>query len=251
MAATATALPGGDEPVPYLSFNPSITPSDSIAPKPKAEELEKMQKIDPKLQYTWTIWEQHVPPKDKKVEYSDLSKQSLSFSTVKDFWACWNHLPQPSELLNGKKFTREKDGTRTIVDSLMIFRKGVRPEWEDPENKKGGHFQLQLKPTLGGGAIDELWNNLVLGMVGGGIEPSDMITGIRLVDKLSHKTKPVIRIEVWFNDMDASDTGRLYHLKGNFERCMGTGLDGNMRQVTWGYTETIKHEQQGPAPRKH
>mmetsp|Transcript_18527 Transcript_18527/g.38540 ORF Transcript_18527/g.38540 Transcript_18527/m.38540 type:complete len:248 (-) Transcript_18527:121-864(-) len=230
-----------EQQVPFLSFNTQITPAEDLGSAPKPEELDKMKKVDPKLQYTWNIWEQHVLPKDKKADYSDATKQSASFSTVKEFWACWNHLPQPSELLNGKKFTREKDGNKTVVDSLMIFRKGIRPEWEDPENTKGGHFQVQLKPTLGGGTIDELWNNIVLGMIGGGIEPADMITGIRLVDKLSHRTKPVIRIEVWFNDMDENDTGRFYNLKGNFERCMRTGLDGNLRTVTWGYTETTNH----------
>mmetsp|Transcript_18831 Transcript_18831/g.36953 ORF Transcript_18831/g.36953 Transcript_18831/m.36953 type:complete len:250 (-) Transcript_18831:359-1108(-) len=235
----------------YLSFNTTITPSESICPKPKDDDLDRLKKVDPRLLYTWTVWEQHVAPKDKKVEYADLSKPSVSFNTVKEFWACWNHLPQPSELLQGKKFTRQQpDGSRVIVDSLMIFRQGVKPEWEAPENVKGGHFQLQLKPQLGGGAIDELWNNIVLGMIGGGIEPSDMINGVRLVDKLGHKTKPVIRIELWFNDLDTADTGRLYNLRGNFERCMGTGLDGNIKKPTWGNTEKVQH-QTNPGGRKH
>jgi len=129
----------------------------------------------------------------------------------------------------------------------MIFKQGVKPEWEAPENVKGGHFQLQLKPQLGGGLIDELWNNIVLGMIGGGIEPSDMIHGVRLVDKLSHKTKPVIRIEVWFSDMDPGETGRLYNLRGDLERCMGTGLDSKVRPCTWGNTEKVQHQ----VSRKH
>jgi len=248
--ADADNQTSGDVPdeVPYLSFNDNITPSESINLKPKDEELERLKKVDPKLLYTWTVWEQHVAPKDRKVEYSDLSKPSVSFNTVKEFWACWNHLPQPSELLQGKKFTRQQsDGSRTIVDSLMIFKQGVKPEWEAPENVKGGHFQLQLKPQLGGGLIDELWNNIVLGMIGGGIEPSDMIHGVRLVDKLSHKTKPVIRIEVWFSDMDPGETGRLYNLRGNLERCMGTGLDSKVRPCTWGNTEKVQHQ----VSRKH
>ena len=33
--------------------------------------------------------------------------------------------------------------------------------------------------------VDEYWNNLVLGMIGATIEPANMITGLRLVDKLS------------------------------------------------------------------
>merc|ERR1711920_1050866 len=186
-----------------------------------------------RLQSAWTLWEQHVQPKDRKGEYNDMTKQSVSFSTAKEFWACWNHLPQPSELLNGKKLMRDNKGGRTIVDALMVFKQGVRPLWEDPQNVNGGHFQVTLKPTIGGGTVDELWNNIVLGIVGGGIEPADMITGVRLVDKLNHKTKPNLRIEVWFNDMDEGDTGRLYKLRGNFENCMRTSLDGSLRKPIW------------------
>jgi len=231
----------GDDVAPFLSFNKNITPSVEVVPAPSPEDVEKMKQVDPKLQYTWTVWEQHVQSKDKKGEYLDATKQAVSFSTVKEFWACWNHLPQPSELLNGKRFMRDKDGQRTIVDALMLFRKGVHPSWEDPQNAKGGHFMLQLKPQLGGGTLDELWNNIVFGIVGGGIEPADMITGVRLVDKLSHKTKPMIRIEVWFNDMDENDTGRLYNLRGNFERCMRTTLDGGLRRVIWPTTDVVAH----------
>jgi len=72
--ADADNQTSGDVPdeVPYLSFNDNITPSESINLKPKDEELERLKKVDPKLLYTWTVWEQHVAPKDRKVEYSDL-----------------------------------------------------------------------------------------------------------------------------------------------------------------------------------
>merc|ERR1719277_1607864 len=95
------------------------------------------------------------------------------------------------------------EGVYNAVEALMIFRDGVRPEWEDEANASGGHFQFQLKPVLGGGQIDEYWNNLVLGMIGATIKPADMITGVRLVDKLSGaRASDVIRIEVWFTRID-------------------------------------------------
>ena len=43
-------------------------------------------------------------------------------------------------------------------------------------------MQVQLKPSLGGGRLDEYWNNLVLGVIGGPIEPADVITSVRLVN---------------------------------------------------------------------
>merc|ERR1719361_2593850 len=139
----------------------------------------------------------------KASHYSDATHRVASFSTVKTFWKYWNHLPQPSELLDGKKFVREASGSRSVVDALMVFRDGIKPEWEDAVNASGGHFQFELRPSLGGGSIDEYWNNIVLGMIGGTIEPPDMITGVRLVDKLSQPARSAaVRIEVWFSNIE-------------------------------------------------
>mmetsp|Transcript_94382 Transcript_94382/g.236927 ORF Transcript_94382/g.236927 Transcript_94382/m.236927 type:complete len:248 (-) Transcript_94382:51-794(-) len=232
---------------PYLSLNPKVTEPSKLGVEPTQEALEKMKSVDPKLECKWVIWEQHKQSKDKKAEYADATRKTVTFGTVKEFWACWNHLPQPSELLDNKKFVRSTNGSQSIIDSLMIFREGVAPEWEDPANASGGHFQLALKPQVGGGIVDELWNNVVLGMVSGAIQPAEMITGARLVDKLDGKgNKSMLRIELWFSDFDeesaSGGTGKVYDLRGSFERCMRIGLDGNEKPVTWGRTETKSHK---------
>merc|ERR1711974_269336 len=114
-----------------------------------------------------------------------------------------------------------------VIDAVMIFRDNVRPEREDKLKATGGHFQFQLKPNIGGGQGDEYWNNLVLGMIGATIEPANMITGIRLVDKLSGpRAANVIRLEVWFSNME--DNAQVQTLKKNVEKCMATRLDGSV-----------------------
>jgi len=209
----------------YLSFNAKISPGLGAHTAPSPAELEEMKAKDPALRYTWTIWEQIMQPADAKAaQYSDATHRVASFSTVKGFWKYWNHLPQPSELLDGKKFVREASDSRSVVDALMVFREGIKPEWEDKVNASGGHFQFQLKPGLGGGAVDEYWNNIVLGMIGGTIEPAEMVTGVRLVDKLNQNRSASIRIEVWFSNFDDSEKVDL--LQKNLERCMTTRLDG-------------------------
>merc|ERR1712048_224620 len=136
---------------------------------------------DPALRFTWTIWEQIMQPSDVKAsQYSDATHRVASFSTVKGFWKYWNRLPQPSELLDGNKFVRETPEGRSVVDALMVFREGIKPQWEDPANANGGHLSFQFKASLGGGSIDEYWNNLALGMIGGTIVPAEIITGVRL-----------------------------------------------------------------------
>ena len=96
-------------------------------------------------------------------------------------------------------------------------------------NANGGHFQFQLKPSVGGGQIDEHWNNLVLGMIGATIEPANMITGVRLVDKLSGpRAANVIRLEVWFSNYDdtqAQDPAPYIHFASRGAvLCSGTAM---------------------------
>jgi len=200
-----------------------------------------MEATDPKLQYSWTIWEQLQQAADAKAaQYADATHRVASFGTVKEFWRYWNHLPQPSQLLDGnKRFVRETDGTRSIVDALMVFRDGIRPEWEDPANASGGHFQFQLKDAVGGGTIDEYWNNIVLGMIGGTVGPSELVTGVRLVDKRQQRSG-FLRLEVWFSNYEASD--QVDQLQRSLERCMASKLDGSQTSSpAWGKLDKKAH----------
>jgi len=213
----------------YLSFNERFNSNLKFATEDE-DENEDMLSKDLPLRYTWAVWEQIMQSSDKGAQYSDATHKVSSFSTVQEFWKLWNHMPQPSELLEQKRIVREQPDGLHVIDALMIFRDGVRPEWEDPLNSSGGHFQFQLKPSIGGGQIDEYWNNLVLGMTGATIEPVNMITGIRLVDKLSGpRAANVIRLEIWFTNFD--DNAAVNALKKNIEQCMGTRLDGSTGQV--------------------
>merc|ERR1719373_1022415 len=178
----------------------------------------------------------------KTTTYSDATHMVSSFSSVQDFWKLWKTLPQPSELLEGKRMIRELDEGVNVIDAIMIFKENIKPEWEDETNAKGGHFQIQFKPSVGGGQIDEYWNNLVLGMVGATIEPANMITGVRLVDKLSGpRAANVIRLEVWFTNFE--DNAAVQTLRKNVEKCMGTRLDGSVGSAP--KCDTKPHSQPG------
>lgn len=210
----------------YLSFNESFN-SNLKFTTDNSEENEDMLKKDLPLRYTWSIWEQIMQSGDKgSAAYSDATHKVANFSTVQGFWKLWNHMPQPSELLEQKRMVREQPDGLHVIDAVMIFRENIRPEWEDKMNATGGHFQFQLKPNVGGGQVDEYWNNLVLGMIGATIEPANMITGLRLVDKLAGpRAANVIRLEIWFTNYD--DTAAVQTLRKNIEKCMATRLDGS------------------------
>eukprot|EP00929_Paragymnodinium_shiwhaense_P004205 TRINITY_DN104970_c0_g1_i1.p1 TRINITY_DN104970_c0_g1~~TRINITY_DN104970_c0_g1_i1.p1 ORF type:complete len:230 (+),score=65.01 TRINITY_DN104970_c0_g1_i1:93-782(+) len=210
----------------YLSFNETFNQNLKITTD-NAEENEEMLKKDLPLRYPWAIWEQIMQSSDKTAAYSDATHKVANFNTVQAFWKLWNHMPQPSELLEQKRMVREQPDGLHVIDAIMIFRENIRPEWEDKVNATGGHFQFHMKASIGGGQVDEYWNNLVLGMIGATIEPANMITGVRLVDKLSGpRAANVIRLEVWFSNYE--DTAAVQQLRKNVEKCMATRLDGSM-----------------------
>ncbi|MCJ1425562.1 hypothetical protein MMC29_003462, partial [Sticta canariensis] len=98
------------------------------------------------LKSTWIVW--YRPPTSK---YSDYEKSTIPlayFSTVEAFWTVYTHLKRPSILPS--------------VSDYHIFRKGIRPVWEDEENKRGGKWIVRLKK----GVADRYWEDLLLAIVG-------------------------------------------------------------------------------------
>merc|ERR1712007_263557 len=118
----------------FLSFNGSISPKEGWQ-APSESELEEMKQKDPALQFEWSIWEQIMQQGDSKAtQYGDATHKIATFGTVKTFWKYANHLPQPSLLLQGQKCVREQADGRSVVNAIMIFKKGIKPEWEDAAN---------------------------------------------------------------------------------------------------------------------
>jgi translation initiation factor 4E len=67
---------------------------------------------------------------------------------VEDFFGIYQHLKRPSTL--------------PLVSDYHIFKKGIRPVWEDDENKRGGKWIVRLKK----GVADRYWEDLLLAIVG-------------------------------------------------------------------------------------
>jgi len=214
----------------FLSFNEQLGGKQNFGiPEEEDDEVAEALREPMKLKDNWVLWEQVVPNETtgKATSYNDNTHKVTKFTTVQDFWGIWNGLPQPSELLDQKRIMRnQSNGQSVAIDAIMIFKEGINPEWEHPMNANGGHFQMQLKPSMGGGQIDELWNNIVLGMIGGTIEHNELITGVRLVDKLSGpKNANAIRIELWFTKYENQPA--VNALRKSMEKIMNTRIDGS------------------------
>ena len=80
----------------------------------------------------------------------------------------------------------------------LMFRKGIRPEWEDPRNKKGGKWviTLPIEEDMEEEA-QKAWMSLLMHMVGG-LFPEDcyeLINGAIFSVREKHW-----RISLWCND---------------------------------------------------
>jgi translation initiation factor 4E len=102
------------------------------------------------LMNTWTLWFTKTPSATgPKEHWADLLKEVITFDSVEEFWGYCFHI-QLMRIFNNIAKTSEIP----LKSDYALFKKGVRPEWEDAANKEGGKWSYQFKRNAG---IDELW----------------------------------------------------------------------------------------------
>lgn len=106
------------------------------------------------LQHQWTLWFTK-PPSAKGDNWNDLLKEIATFDSVEEFWGIYANITACSEL--------------ALKSDYHLFKRGVRPEWEDAQNKHGGKWSYMFKDKKGIN-IDELWLHLQLAAIGENLE---------------------------------------------------------------------------------
>ncbi|KAK9458106.1 translation initiation factor eIF 4e-like domain-containing protein [Dipodascopsis uninucleata] len=131
------------------------------------------------LKHTWTLWYTKPQTGGGKTDWSELLKEVVSFDSVEEFWGVYNNIPKASEI--------------PLKSDYHLFKKGIRPEWEDKQNQNGGKwaYQCQDKRTVN---IDELWLHTLLSAVGETLEDEsdNEIMGVVVTIRKAH-----YRISVW------------------------------------------------------
>lgn len=155
------------------------------------------------LRSSWVVYNRYKRQEkrvvDSKNYHIDL-EQLTTLSNLDEFMQFWKYTsyndlstifnPQrPCFLKSNSAQERPKQ-----VDAIFVFKKDVKPEWEDPLHRKGGYFQADLK--LSEQQLDDFWENLFIWIICGDYEHYELITGFRLIDNL--KLHGCIRFEVWF-----------------------------------------------------
>jgi len=159
---------------------------------------------------TWALWETFQSSYSQKKEAADDYKTKISkifkFDSLDDFARLWNNLPhsKPAQFFYQKdKQTIKKvkhNNELRALESVSFFRKDIEPIWEDPDNKKGGEFNIKNE-DMDNEDINTVWGDFVLYVIGEDFPYAARINGIRVVDK----TKPpnlMTRFEIWVNFTD-------------------------------------------------
>ena len=154
---------------------------------------------------TWAFWEYYTS-KTSKLSYNESNKQIFKWNDIITFFQFWNKYPGNDikniffDGTNIKYFFKEK----YRINSMNIFIDGIKPMWEDDQNKGGKYFQLDYKVPVN--KIDEFiqkanyqWQKLALNLMGNNLPGADFINGIRFIDKTDFERGKIImfRIEIW------------------------------------------------------
>jgi translation initiation factor 4E len=107
--------------------------------------------VDHKLKHEYCFW--YWRRRNRFLDYSSQIKLVTTFQSIEEFWGAYSHLVRPDSL--------SQNWMKSGLD-LHVFRKGIRPVWEDEENKGGGKWMVRL--PKGKSAL--YWENLILAMLG-------------------------------------------------------------------------------------
>jgi len=126
------------------------------------------------LQNSWTLW---FFKNDKSKSWEANQREIITFNTVEDFWALYNHIELASRLAAGCDYS--------------LFKEGIRPMWEDERNKRGGRWLINLDKKQRGSCLDNFWLEVVLCLIGESFESESVMVNGAVVnvrprgDKLS------------------------------------------------------------------
>ncbi|KAK0615905.1 translation initiation factor eIF 4e-like domain-containing protein [Bombardia bombarda] len=101
------------------------------------------------LRNSWVFW--FRPPISKAngfIEYEKTLHPIATCDTVEEFFAVYERLRRSSAL--------------PLVSDYHLFKKGIRPIWEDDENKHGGKWIVRLRK----GVADRYWEDLLFAIIG-------------------------------------------------------------------------------------
>jgi translation initiation factor 4E len=137
------------------------------------------------LNCRWTFWfdnPRFAPPGS---DWKDNLKNCGTFDNIEDFWRIYNNLKPPSQL--------------SLNSNYHVFREGILPTWEAPENIDGGKFVYTIQKKISKtGVCDEKWMFSVLAIIGETLD----LDGDQVVGAVVSIRKSQDRIALWIKSSE-------------------------------------------------
>ena len=121
------------------------------------------------------------------------------------FHQVWNRLPHANVskiLCDGNEFKvfHDFEGQSYQVTTLMMFKHGIKPAFEDKRNK--AELRLDLGNIKDIDPLQLIWETLVHDMISGNCQGvtdnlTEGVSGIRLVQKAKNNSINGYRLEIW------------------------------------------------------
>ena len=172
------------------------------------EESNTIIKEKVKLNREWSFWENYL----KKNSSAYLLEEIYSFDDIISFWQFWNKYPGNDTkkiFYNGEYLTyffKEK----CRINGMNLFVKGIKPEWEDVNNKGGKIFILEYEVKndleIFLSLVNDTWIKLICNLIGEQMPYTNKINGIRFVDKTKLGKGIIFKFEVWVNSLMKEQT---------------------------------------------
>ena len=93
---------------------------------------------------------------------------------------------------------------------MNLFVKGIKPEWEDVNNKGGKIFILEYEVKndleIFLSLVNDTWIKLICNLIGEQMPYTNKINGIRFVDKTKLGKGIIFKFEVWVNSLMREQT---------------------------------------------
>lgn len=153
-------------------------------------------------------------------EWENQTKEVYTFDSIEYFWRMWNNVPPGTELLFGSDY--------------FLFRKGIQPSWEVPENIGGGRFLIRFARNndQDNRKAEKYWLWTALALIGETITHSEYINGANFSLR-----RQGIKIAIW---VKACPSEEILHSIGlDIRSVLGASPDAKLPYEVHGVTQTV------------
>lgn len=140
------------------------------------------------LHNSWTLWyDSKRTQKPDAESWLDNLQTVQVLTTVEEFWAMQSIIKKPGQMELGSNY--------------HFFKTGVKPMWEDPTNKEGGKWVINLQAATDLYNLDSIWEELTMALIGEYLD--DNIPGDQVVGVVLGKRRNNTKLSVWTKNRNA------------------------------------------------